>query len=82
MLLPAARPHQLPKRQPPIPRLPARHPKPRRQPKPLPTQTLETADEKPKEFQPLDEVRDQIRREIAQIKVSEQLESLMGKLAR
>jgi hypothetical protein len=38
------------------------------------------ADEKPKEFQPLDEVRDQIRREIAQIKVSEQLEALMGKL--
>jgi hypothetical protein len=40
----------------------------------------EATDEKPKEFQSLDEVRDQIRREIAQIKVSEQLETLMGKL--
>jgi hypothetical protein len=36
--------------------------------------------DKPKEFQPLEEVRDQIRREIAQLKVSEQLEKLMGKL--
>lgn len=36
--------------------------------------------EQPKEFQPLEEVRDQIRREIAQLKVSEQLESMMGKL--
>jgi hypothetical protein len=36
--------------------------------------------EKPKEFQPLDEVRDEIRRQVAGLKVSEQLEKLMNSL--
>jgi len=44
--------------------------------------TAEMADpvEKSKSFQPLEEVRDQIRRELAQAKVTEQLEDLMVKL--
>lgn len=39
--------------------------------------TTEAPAEKPKVFQPLDEVRDQIRREIAGAKVAEQLDKLM-----
>ncbi len=45
--------------------------------------TAETAapKEKPKEYQPLDEVSDQIRRELAQAKVTEKLEALMATLS-
>lgn len=45
---------------------------------PEPAAQLESPAEKPKEFQPLDEVRDQIRREIAGAKVAEQLDTLMA----
>ncbi len=44
---------------------------------PAPTAELAAPTEKPKVFQPLDEVRDEIRRELAQFKVAEQLEKLM-----
>jgi hypothetical protein len=46
-----------------------------------PTAEMAAPEEKPKNFQPLDELRDQIRRELAQAKVTEQLESLMSTLA-
>jgi hypothetical protein len=45
-----------------------------------PTAELAPPTEKPKDFQPLDEVRDQIRRTIAEAKVSERLEQLMTAL--
>ena len=46
-----------------------------------PTAEMTAPVEKPKNFQPLDELRDQIRRELAQIKVAEQLETLMATLS-
>ncbi len=47
-----------------------------------PTAELEAPTEKPKNFQPLDEVRDQIRRRIAETKVNDRLDELMGSLQR
>lgn len=47
-----------------------------------PTAEPTMKEEKPKEFQPLEEVRDQIRRTIAETKVSQQLEELMNSLTR
>ncbi|MEX2091407.1 MAG: hypothetical protein WD971_01955, partial [Pirellulales bacterium] len=47
---------------------------------PAPTAELDAPTEKLKQFQPLDEVRDQIRRELAQAKVAKQLEELMNAL--
>jgi hypothetical protein len=45
-----------------------------------PTAELDQPTERPKQFQPLDEVRDEIRRQLAQLKVSEQLTELMAML--
>jgi hypothetical protein len=42
--------------------------------------TAQTAEEKPKEFQPLDEVRDEIRTRLARDRVNEQLTDLMARL--
>jgi hypothetical protein len=44
------------------------------------TSAASAASEKPKEFQPLDEVRDVIRRRLAEQRVNEQLSDLMGQL--
>lgn len=46
-----------------------------------PTADMAAPKEKPKSYQPLDELRDQIRRELAQAKVTEQLETLMATLS-
>jgi hypothetical protein len=40
----------------------------------------DAAAEPPKKFQPLEEVRDEIRRQIAEVRVSDQLEKLMGEI--
>ena len=42
--------------------------------------TEQTAEEKPKEFQPLNDVRDEIRTRLARDRVNEQLTNLMGQL--
>jgi hypothetical protein len=46
-----------------------------------PTAEMAAPEEELKNFQPLDELRDQIRRELAQAKVTERLESLMSTLS-